>query len=197
MRDPPASDAMPERSVRAPTRGTVSVRPGAASDLPAVTEIYNHYVVHSPCTFDLTPLQPAERVAWWSEFRPTGRHRAFVAVQDDRVVGYALSHAFRPRPAYDTTIETSVYCAPDACGQGIGAALYARLFDALRDEDVELALAGFTLPNPGSEALHRRFGFRPVGVFHRCGRKFGRYWDVQWNERPMRAPAGTGAEKRG
>ena len=182
--DPPTRDPLPKRHGPAPPG--FEVRAGLASDLDAVTRIYNHYVATSPCTFDTREFLPAERAAWWSGFLSSGRHRAFVAVSRGELIGYAVSHAFRPRPAYDTTVETSVYCAPERRHTGVGTALYERLFESLRTEDVELAVAGFTLPNAGSEALHRRFGFHPVGVFHRCGRKFDRFWDVQWNERPMR-----------
>ena len=65
-------------------------------------------------------------------------------------------------------------------------ALYAALFESLSGEDVEMIVAGVSLPNPASIALHERFGFRRVGVFHAVGRKFDRYWDVAWFERPLR-----------
>ena len=60
------------------------------------------------------------------------------------------------------------------------------MFEELRAEDVQVALAGITLPNEASVRLHARFGFSPVGVFHEVGRKFGRYWDVAWYEKPLR-----------
>ena len=44
---------------------------------------------------------------------------------------------------------------------------------------------GITLPNPASIALHRSFGFEPVGIFHQVGYKFGRYWDVQWFQKEL------------
>jgi len=64
--------------------------------------------------------------------------------------------------------------------------LYAALFDALASEDVHRIVAGVSLPNPASIRLHERFGFRPVGVFPGVGRKFDRYWDVAWFERPLK-----------
>jgi phosphinothricin acetyltransferase len=63
--------------------------------------------------------------------------------------------------------------------------VYAALFEALADEDVHRAVGAVTMPNPGSLALHRRFGFRAVGVLSENGRKFGRYWDAMWLERPL------------
>jgi len=127
------------------------------------------------------------RRTWFSQFDTTGRHRLFVAVSSDgELAGYAGSHQFRTKAAYDTTVETTVYCAPDAGGRGVGNTLYAALFEALRQEDLETAVAGITLPNAASVALHERFEFRPAGVMHAVGRKFGRYWDVAWYERSLR-----------
>ena len=70
--------------------------------------------------------------------------------------------------------------------KGVGNQLYSTLFETIAKEDIHRIVAGYTLPNPGSEALHRRFGFVPVGVFRENGRKFGRYWDVAWTERALR-----------
>ena len=91
---------------------------------------------------------------------------------------------WRPKAAYDTTVETTIYCAPDAVGKGIGRRLYAALFESLRGEDVHRYVAGYTMPNPATAALHERLGFKVVGTFSEVGRKFGKYWDVCWMERP-------------
>jgi phosphinothricin acetyltransferase len=164
----------------------VTVRPAALEDLPALTDIYNHYIVNTPITFDLQPLRPADRRAWFDEHAAAGRHRLLVAEGADRqILGYATSSRWRPKAAYDTTVETSVYCRHDATGRGIGARLYGALFEALADQDVHRAVAGMTLPNAASMALHVRFGFTRVGVFAEVGRKFGQYWSVAWFERPM------------
>jgi phosphinothricin acetyltransferase len=90
---------------------------------------------------------------------------------------------WRPKPAYDTTVETSIYCAPEAVGKGVGAQLYGALFDAIAGENVHRLVAGYVPPNEASARLHERFGFKPVGVFTEVGWKFGRYWDVCWLER--------------
>ena len=100
-------------------------------------------------------------------------------------VGYASSSVFRPKAAYETSVETSVYVDPGWTGRGVGSRLYERLFAALEQEDVHRAYAGITLPNSGSVALHERFGFTLVGVFTHAGRKFGRYWDVAWYEKHL------------
>ena len=162
------------------------VRPAAAGDLPALTSIYNHYVINTTITFDLQPFTPDGRRAWFNEHSATGRHRLLVAADEEMVLGYATSSRWRPKAAYDTTVETSVYCRADALRRGVGTALYTALFDTLRSEDIYRIVAGVSLPNPGSITLHERFGFRQVGVFPGVGRKFGRFWDVCWLERPLR-----------
>jgi phosphinothricin acetyltransferase len=163
----------------------VHIRPAAASDLAAITAIYNHYVVHTPITFDLEPFEVAARRPWLAQFRAAGRHRLLVAEEHGALVAYAGSHQFRAKAAYDTTVETTIYCAPAAVGRGIGARLYAALFRALRGEDLHLAVAGITLPNDASIALHEHFGFSATGVMHGVGRKLGRYWDVVWYEKRL------------
>jgi phosphinothricin acetyltransferase len=162
---------------------TVTTRPADIDDLPRLTEIYNHYVVNSHVTFDLEPVTLTERREWFAQFAATGPHRLLVAEENGVVVGYAGSFRFRPRRAYDATIETTVYCAPEAVGRGVGSALYAALFEALREETLHVAVGAIAVPNPPSIALHERFGFRLAGVTHEVGRKFDRYWDVTWYEK--------------
>ena len=169
----------------------IRIRAATRADLPRLTEIYNHYVTHTPITFDVEPYTPERRSAWFEQFSPGGRYRLLVAGENGEVVGYAGTTRFRPKAAYDTTVETSIYCAPNAVGKGIGSRLYSALFETIAGEDIHRVVAGYTLPNPASAALHERFGFKTIGVFHENGHKFGRYWDVAWLERPLHLP-GTG-----
>jgi len=163
------------------------MRPAVLDDLPALTAIYNHYVVNTTITFDVQPFEPEGRRAWFDDHASSGRHRLLVAVDPDgTLLGYATTSRWRPKAAYDTTVESSVYCRPDVVGRGIGTAVYMALFDSIAGEDIHRIVAGISQPNPASVALHRRLGFREVGVFSNVGRKFGRYWDVAWFERPLR-----------
>ena len=115
------------------------------------------------------------------------RHRVVVGLSDSSVVGYACSSRWRPKPAYETSVETSIYLSPDATGLGVGTRLYAALFESLREQDIHRAFAGIALPNPASVALHERFGFKRVALFTEQGRKFDRYWDVAWYEKAFGA----------
>ncbi|MGD0823052.1 MAG: N-acetyltransferase family protein [Terriglobales bacterium] len=159
------------------------IRTAERRDLARITEIYNYYVLNTPVTFDVEPYTVEGREAWFAQFSATGRHRLIVAEENGIVMGYAGTTRFRPKAAYETTVETTVYCAPEAIGNGLGKRLYAELFAVLRDEDIHRFVAVYVLPNPATEALHRRFGFRVVGVLSENGRKFGKYWDVCWVER--------------
>ena len=159
------------------------LRRGEEVDLGSLTEIYNHYIEHTPISFDLERFQVEQRRLWFAAFGGSGRHQIFVAEAEGRLLGYACSHVFRPKAAYATSVETSVYCTPEAVGKGLGRRLYTRLFDALAQEDVHRAYAGVTLPNDPSVGLHEGVGFRPLAVYKEVGRKFGRYWDVLWLEK--------------
>lgn len=163
----------------------VSIRPAEQADLPALREIYNHYIAHTPVTFDLEPKTLSERQRWFDGFGTSGRHRCFVAANDGLVIGWACTCKFRDKAAYQTTVETSVYLAPQETGRGIGRRLYETLFATLASEDIHRYVAGITQPNEASVALHRAMGFAPIGTFAEIGLKFGRFWDVAWYERPQ------------
>ncbi|MFK4066024.1 GNAT family N-acetyltransferase [Streptomyces sp. NPDC029674] len=176
-------------------RTEVQVRPGVEADLEALTDLYNHYVRETAVTFDTVAFLPEERRPWLLSHPEDGPHRLLVAQERDsgpashtrpgRVLGYVTSSPLRPKPAYSTSVEVSVYCAPDAAGRGIGTLLYKALLEALEGEDLHRAYAGIALPNEASIRLHERFGFRHVGTYEEVGRKFGRYWDVAWYELPL------------
>lgn len=161
------------------------VRAGEERDLGELTRIYNHYVVGTPITFDVEPFTVEQRRPWLAAHPAHGPHRLLVAEEEGRVVDYATSSPFRPKPAYSTSVETTVYLAPEHTGRGVGGRLYGALFEVLRAEGVHRALAGVALPNEASRRLHLRCGFRPVGVLEEVGRKFGRFWDVAWFQKPL------------
>ncbi|MFR0353143.1 GNAT family N-acetyltransferase [Streptomyces sediminimaris] len=168
-------------------RSEVQVRPGVEADLEALTDIYNHYVRETPITFDTAVFTPEERRPWLLSHPEDGPHRLMVATDGDtqEILGYATSSPYRAKPAYRTSVEVTVYLAPDAGRRGIGTLLYKALFEALADEDLHRAYAGIAQPNEASTRLHARFGFRHLGTYREVGRKFGRYWDVAWYEKEL------------
>ena len=165
----------------------VTVRPATLEDLPAITEIHNHYIVKTHITFDVNPYRPEERASWFHEHSDGKRYRLLVACDaQGSLLGYTCTGRHRTKAAYDTTVEASIACRPDGVGRGLGTMLYRALFDAIADQDIHRIVAGVAQPNPASNALHERFGFQEIGLFTQVGRKFDKYWDVRWMERPLR-----------
>jgi phosphinothricin acetyltransferase len=163
----------------------VDVRAGTLEDLERINEIANQYIRETHYNFELEPMTSEQRREWFSTFADQGRHRLLVGLTGDLVIGFASSGRYRPKHGYDTSVETSIYLAPEAVGRGAGSKLYEALFKSLEHEDIHRAYAGIALPNPASIALHERFGFKRVAHFTEQGRKFERYWDVAWYEKPM------------
>src|ERR1700743_769923 len=147
----------------------IDIRPAEDRDLPALLDIYNHYVVHTPVNFDIVPRTLEQRREWFAEFAATGRYRCFVADRAGRAVGYACSARFKEKEAYQTSIETSIYLAPGEGGQGLGTRLVETLFEALKGEDIPRAFGGITLPNEASVGVHRAMGFAHIGTYREIG----------------------------
>jgi len=163
----------------------IEIRHVQQGDLAPLLEIYNHYVRETPVTFDIEPRTLAQRKSWLDGFSATGRYQCFVAVKNGEPIGWASSHRFHERAAYDTSILSSVYLAPSMTGQGLGRRLYVTLFDALKREDIHRVCGSITLPNVASVGLHLALGFQPAGNYPELGRKFGRFWDVATYMRSM------------
>jgi phosphinothricin acetyltransferase len=165
------------------------IRPTAAADLPAITEIYEHAVLHGTATFELTPPDLAEMTRRFDALI-AGNFPYFVAVLDDRVVGYAYAGPYRPRPAYRFTVENSVYLAPAIHRRGIGLQLMQRLIAECTTRGFRqmIAVIGDSA-NLGSIGVHRRCGFQMIGTHPDVGLKFGRWLDTVM----MQLPLGDGA----
>ena len=127
----------------------VHVRPATDEDLQAINDIYNHYVAESHVTFDVEPVSLDARREWFTHYSAAGRHRLFVASNGERVIGFASSSRFRPKPGYLTSIETSVYLAPDATGRGAGSRLYETLFKSLEAKTSTVPTRGSPFRTPG------------------------------------------------
>jgi phosphinothricin acetyltransferase len=164
----------------------LTIRAAETRDLPRLNEIFNHYVANGHATFRTAPWTLAEREAWFAAYDGR-RHHVLVGEADGTVQGCAYSSRYRPTPPFDTTVETSVYLDPACRTRGAGTALYAALLRHLEGQDVHAAVAGVALPNDASVALHRRLGFREVGVFEEYARKNGVWISSMWFQR-MIAP---------
>lgn len=168
-----------------------TVRVARPKDAGALLEIYRPYVEGTAVTFELdVPSEGAfgERIA-----RTLERYPWLVAEQAGEALGYAYAGPFKGRAAYDRCVETSVYLHPDARGRGIGRMLYEELESVLRRQGVLNANACITCSDarddpfltPASLHFHEHMGYSPVGTFHDCGFKFGRWYSVTWMEKML------------
>ena len=167
--------------------GAPDIATARAEDAEALLKLRNHFIAHSFATFDEAPLTLAAVRDWMAGFAAEGPHRLLVARDGERLLGYCSSQRYRPHPAFDRTIETSIYVAPDAAGRGVASALYERLFAALAGQGLHRAVVGIALPNEASVRLHARLGFRTVGVFDEYAHKHGRAISSQWMQRSLEA----------
>ncbi|MCB1646172.1 MAG: N-acetyltransferase [Pseudomonadales bacterium] len=159
------------------------IRHATPGDLAALTAIYNHYIQHTSATFDIEPFTTEQRSEWLAKFKPGTPHQCLVLEDSNGIQGYASSSQFRPKAAYDTSVETTIYLAPGCAGQGHGSQLYGALFSALQNQPVHRCYAVITIPNDASIALHRKFGFSEAGRLTEVGYKFDRFWDTVWMEK--------------
>ena len=162
----------------------VVIRAADDADLDAVAAIYAREVHEGTATFDLAPPPRSKWEALLASTHP-GDHFLVAADGPDGtdVLGFAYSSAFRPKGAYDSTREVTIYLDPSAAGRGLGRTLYDDLLARLASSGMRTALACIALPNDASEALHRACGFERQGVLREVGRKFDRWIDVVWWER--------------
>jgi phosphinothricin acetyltransferase len=155
----------------------MTIRPADPQrDAAACAAIYAPSVTSTPISFELSPPDAAELARRIEQYSTT--HQFLVAETDGEVVGYAYACRWRERPAYDWAVEVSVYVDSDHQGAGIGRALYVELIDRLRAQGFRAAVAGITLPNPASIALHESLGFESIGALREIGWKRGAWHDV-------------------
>ncbi len=163
------------------------IRPASPSDASSLLAIYRPYVESTAVSFEFdvpTEEEFATRIT-----KAVANWHWLVAEKDGQCIAYAYASAHRERPAYRWSTEVSAYVAPGHQRQGLGLALYSELLKELSAKGYCNALAGITLPNEASLALHRKAGFSPVGVFQAVGRKFGQWQDVAWFQRRLQDPS--------
>ena len=168
------------------------VREATARDAAACAAIYRPYVTDTAITFETDPpsaAQMSERIT-----TALRRHAWLVLEDDGRIVGYAHGGVYKARAAYRWACEVSVYVEVGRRRTGAGRMLYQALLRLLAERGYRVAVAGMTLPNDASGALHRALGFEPVGTYRRIGFKHGAWHDVAWMQRALGAGGDPPAE---
>ncbi len=164
-----------------------TIRHSSDGDIPAITAIYQHHVLHGTGTFEVDPPSEADMAARRADVLAKGLPW-LVAEQDGRVLGFAYANWFKPRPAYRFSAEDSIYIADDARGLGLGRQLLSELAAQAEAAGVRklLAVIGDSA-NAGSIGVHRALGFTEVGVLRSVGWKFGAWRDIVLMEKPLGA----------
>jgi phosphinothricin acetyltransferase len=165
---------------------SLTVREAAPADLPAITAIYAHHVLHGTGTFEEDPPHEAEMAARMEKVRAAGCPWLVAEDAGGMVIGFGYFAPFRDRSAYRFTVEDSVYVRDDIRGQGVGKALVADLIARAEAKGLRqmIAVIGDS-ENVGSIGLHISLGFRQAGVLRAAGMKFGRWVDVVTMQRAL------------
>ena len=168
-----------------------SIRASTPADIPAITQIYSHHVLHGTGSFETDPPSEAEMVRRRDEV--LARQLPYlVAEEDGQIVGYAYANWFKARPAYRFSAEDSIYVANGQHGKGLGRLLMAALIDACEQAGVRklIAVIGDS-GNHGSVGVHAAAGFVHVGTMRSVGWKFGRWLDIVMMEKTLGAGDST------
>lgn len=161
----------------------IQIRMAHEEDAERLLEIYAPYCKETVITFEYD-------VPSLDEFRGRIRHVLekypyLAAEMDGKIVGYAYATPYKSRAAYQWNVETSIYLDMDYRDKGIGSLLYEKLIELLEKQRVRNIYACVTLPNEGSEAIHKKFGFTLMGRFPKSGFKAGEWHDIGWFEKHL------------
>lgn len=164
-------------------RDAPSIVTAARSDLPAINDIYNYYVLNSTATYQEDPETIESRAAWFARHGPA--HPVTIARIGDAIVGWASLSPYHPRSAYRRTVESSVYVDSSIHRRGIGRALMQDLISRAREAGHHTIIAGIDAEQAPSMALHESLGFVRVAHLRQVGFKFGRWLDVIYTQRML------------
>ena len=152
------------------------VRLATLDDAEAIQRIYNHEVEHTTHTFDLVPRTLEDQQTWLQD--RSGALGVLVAEIDGQVVGFSSLSEYRPRAAYRTSVESSVYVNETVRGRGVGRRLLHDLVDLAKASGFHTMVARIAGGHEASIKLHEAVGFATVGTEREVGRKFGNWLDV-------------------
>ena len=145
-------------------------------DAKQIVEIYNYYVLNSIVTLDLVPFSTQD---FEEKIKTISSQFPFIVYEEnDVLLGYAYANTFRTKPAYNNTVELTIYLKYDELGKQVGKKMYSELLDQLKKQNYHVVIGGLTLPNDASIKLHEKFGFEKVAHFKEVGYKFNKWHDV-------------------
>ena len=169
---------------------TEMIRVATEKDAAELLEIYSYYVEETAITFEYdvpATEEFAERIRNISKKYPY-----LVWEENGKILGYAYANTFKDRAAYDWSVETTIYVKKDIRHHGIGRKLYEALENALKEQNIINLNACIAYTEIEDEHLtnasvnyHKHLGYSLVGTFHKCGYKFGKWYDMVWMEKML------------
>ncbi len=167
----------------------VTIRDVKISDAQILLTIYAHYVKNTAITFEYDVPSVSEFESRIKHI--TEKYPYIIAEKDARIIGYAYAGVFKDRAAYYRSVEVTIYLDASAKGQGIGRELYQKLENSLREMGITNLYACIGIPSEkadeyldfNSMKFHEHLGYTLAGTFHKCGYKFGRWYDMVWLEK--------------
>jgi len=162
----------------------IELRMAIEADVPQLNAIYNTYIVGSYVSFDTEPWPDEKRLEWFRE-RVGAGYPIIVACEGESIIGASWSGPYRPKAAYRSSVESTIVMAEGESGKGIATAIYSKMMELLTDAKFHRAYAIIALPNDASIALHRKLGFREIGVLEEAGFKHGKYHSTLMMERDL------------
>ena len=160
----------------------IEIRPAGTDDLQTMLAIYNDAIINTTAVYDYQP-RTSDAQRQWFETKQAQRLPVLVAVDNATIIGFGSFGPFRPWPAYQFTVENSLYVDSAFRRKGAGTALLASLVTAAHTAGYHTMVAGIDATNEASLALHRKAGFEPVAHFREVGWKFERWLDLVFMER--------------
>ena len=173
----------------------LTIRASRENDIPAITAIYRHHVLHSTGTFEIDPPTEADMTQRRADVLGKGLPYLVAENEAGEILGYTYCNWFKPRPAYRFSAEDSIYVADSARGQGVGRQLLDALCTAAEQAGVRrlLAVIGDSA-NTGSIGVHAAAGFSHAGLLRSAGWKFGKWRDIVLMDKPIGAGDTTAPE---
>ena len=156
----------------------MEIRHATNEDLDAVLAIFNHEIVNGVNAWDTEPIAGADRQRWFDAHRNPA-YPLLVAESAPEIVGWGSLSKWAPHGAYDRTAETSIYVHRDERGRGVGSLLLTELISVAGQVGHHALIGRAEVSNQASRQLHLRAGFKPVGIMHEVGFKFGRFLDAE------------------
>ena len=163
----------------------IQIRRARPEDADFIAATYRPFVEDHWASFETEAPDPA---AMAERLLNAGDQYPWLIAEDSVPLAYAYGSPHRARAAYQSSVDTTIYCAAEARGNGVGKALYQKLLEVLTAQNYVMAFGGIAMPNDASVGLHRAVGFELIGIYPDVGYKHGEWRDTTWWVKQLAAP---------